>query len=60
METELITLTGVVEDITFQNDTNGFTVLDFSTDDELFTASLTYFKESGFIGRKSQNYRCYR
>ena len=38
METELITLTGVVEDITFQNDTNGFTVLDFSTDDELFTA----------------------
>lgn len=38
VETELITLTGVVEDITFQNDTNGFTVLDFSTDDELFTA----------------------
>lgn len=38
MEAELITITGVVEDITFQNDTNGFTVLDFSTDDELFTA----------------------
>lgn len=38
MEAELETITGVVEDITFQNDTNGFTVLDFSTDDELFTA----------------------
>lgn len=38
VETELETITGVVEDITFQNDTNGFTVLDFSTDDELFTA----------------------
>ena len=38
VEAELITITGVVEDITFQNDTNGFTVLDFSTDDELFTA----------------------
>lgn len=32
------TLTGVVEDITFQNDQNGFTVLDFCADDELFTA----------------------
>lgn len=38
VEAELVTITGVVEDITFQNDTNGFTVLDFSTDDELFTA----------------------
>ncbi|MBQ4104750.1 MAG: ATP-dependent RecD-like DNA helicase [Clostridia bacterium] len=38
MEAEFETITGVVEDITFQNDTNGFTVLDFSTDDELFTA----------------------
>ncbi len=38
VEAELETITGVVEDITFQNDTNGFTVLDFSTDDELFTA----------------------
>lgn len=32
------TITGVVEEITFQNDQNGFTVLDFSTEDELFTA----------------------
>ncbi len=32
------TITGVVEDITFQNEQNGFTVLDFSADDELFTA----------------------
>ncbi|MBR2876976.1 MAG: ATP-dependent RecD-like DNA helicase, partial [Clostridia bacterium] len=32
------TITGVVEDITFQNAANGFTVLDFSSDDELFTA----------------------
>ncbi len=32
------TITGVVEEITFQNDTNGFTVLDFSTEDELITA----------------------
>lgn len=38
MEAELETITGVVEDITFQNDTNGFTVLDFSSEDELFTA----------------------
>ena len=38
VEAELVTITGVVEDITFQNDANGFTVLDFSTDDELFTA----------------------
>ena len=38
MDAELVTITGVVEDITFQNDSNGFTVLDFSTDDELFTA----------------------
>ncbi|MBE6750967.1 MAG: ATP-dependent RecD-like DNA helicase [Ruminococcaceae bacterium] len=32
------TITGVVEEITFQNEQNGFTVLDFSADDELFTA----------------------
>ncbi len=38
VEAELETITGVVEDITFQNDTNGFTVLDFSSEDELFTA----------------------
>lgn len=30
-------LTGVVEEITFQNDTNGWTVLDLSTDDDLIT-----------------------
>ena len=38
MEAELVTITGIVEEITFQNDQNGFTVLDFSTEDELFTA----------------------
>ena len=32
------TITGIVEDITFQNAQNGFTVLDFSSDEELFTA----------------------
>ncbi len=32
------TITGVVEEITFQNEQNGFTVLDFSAGDELFTA----------------------
>lgn len=32
------TITGVVEEITFQNEQNGFTVLDFSAEDELFTA----------------------
>ena len=31
-------LTGVVEEITFQNDTNGWTVLDISSDDDLITA----------------------
>ncbi len=31
-------ITGVVEEITFQNDTNGFTVLDISFDDEYVTA----------------------
>lgn len=38
MENKEETITGVVEEITFQNDANGFTVLDFSTDDELITA----------------------
>lgn len=32
------TITGIVEEITFQNAANGFTVLDFSSDNELFTA----------------------
>lgn len=32
------TLTGTVEEVTFQNDTNGFTVLDISNEDDLFTA----------------------
>ena len=35
---QLETITGVVEEITFQNAANGFTVLDFSSEDELFTA----------------------
>ncbi|MBQ6936161.1 MAG: ATP-dependent RecD-like DNA helicase, partial [Clostridia bacterium] len=38
MELQEETITGVVEEITFQNDQNGFTVLDFSAEDELFTA----------------------
>ena len=38
MEMQLETITGVVEEITFQNAANGFTVLDFSSEDELFTA----------------------
>lgn len=32
------TLTGTVEEVTFQNETNGFTVLDISNEDELITA----------------------
>lgn len=36
---ELVTLTGVVEYITFRNNENGYTVLDFSSDGELFTAT---------------------
>jgi exodeoxyribonuclease V alpha subunit len=38
VEMQLETITGVVEEITFQNAANGFTVLDFSSEDELFTA----------------------
>ena len=38
MNTEETKITGVVEDITFQNDANGFTVLDISIDNELLTA----------------------
>ena len=36
---ELVTVTGVVEYITFQNIENGYTVLEFSSDGELFTAA---------------------
>lgn len=36
---ELVTLTGVVEYITFRNNENGYTVLDLSSDGELFTAT---------------------
>ncbi len=36
---ELITVKGVVEYITYQNTENGYTVLDFSSDGELFTAT---------------------
>ena len=32
------TITASVEEITFQNDTNGFTVMDVSMDDDFFTA----------------------
>jgi len=31
-------ITATVEEITFQNDTNGFTVMDVSMDDDYFTA----------------------
>lgn len=36
---ELVTVTGVVEFITFHNSENGYTVLEFSSDGELFTAT---------------------
>ena len=36
---ELITITGTVEYITYRNTENGYTVLDFSSDGELFTAT---------------------
>lgn len=36
---ELVTITGIVEYITFQNTENGYTVLDFSSDGELYTAT---------------------
>ena len=35
---ELITVTGVVEYITYQNTENGYTVLEFSSDGEIYTA----------------------
>ncbi len=36
---ELVTISGVIEYITFQNTENGYTVLDFSSDGELYTAT---------------------
>ncbi len=36
---ELVTITGTVEYITFRNNENGYTVLDFSSGGELFTAT---------------------
>lgn len=36
---EFVTVTGVVEYITYQNTENGYTVLEFSSDGELFTAT---------------------
>lgn len=36
---ELVTVTGVVEYITYRNSENGYTVLEFSSDGELFTAT---------------------
>lgn len=38
MNCEEETLNGTVEEVTFQNDTNGFTVIDISCEDELITA----------------------
>ena len=36
---DFVTVTGVVEYITFQNSENGYTVLEFSSNGELFTAT---------------------
>ncbi len=36
---DFVTVTGVVEYITYQNSENGYTVLEFSSDGELFTAT---------------------
>ena len=36
---ESITIEGIIENITFQNDENGFTVLEFSSDGEYYTAA---------------------
>lgn len=36
---ELVQITGTVEYITFRNEENGYTVLDFSSDGELYTAT---------------------
>lgn len=38
MNYEEVQITGVVEEVTFQNDSNGFTVLDISVDDDYLTA----------------------
>lgn len=38
MDYEEVQITGVVEEITFQNDTNGFTVLDLSVESDYITA----------------------
>ena len=38
MSSEEIKITGVVEEVTFQNDSNGFTVLDISVDNDYLTA----------------------
>jgi len=53
---ELLTVTGVVEYITYQNTENGYTVLEFSSDGEIYTAignvSDIYCGEKiTFIGR---------
>ena len=36
---ESVSVTGIVESITYQNSENGFTVLEFSSDGEYFTAT---------------------
>ena len=38
MNYEEVQITGVVEEVTFKNDSNGFTVLDISVDDDYLTA----------------------
>lgn len=38
MNFEEVQITGVVEEVTFQNDSNGFTVLDISVENDYFTA----------------------
>ncbi len=37
MDEQLVEISGVVDEITYRNDENGFTVIDFYTDDEYFT-----------------------
>ena len=55
---DLVTITGTVEYITFRNEENGYTVLDFSSDGELFTATgnvgeLYCGERVSFIGKWS-------
>ena len=37
MDEQLVEISGVVDEITYRNEENGFSVVDFYTDDEYFT-----------------------